>query len=95
MRLSGGAEAAEAAEQAERLARPLAVINAHLAEHGHMVGDRFTVADINMAEVLRYAQAHPTLLKDYSALSAWLTACQSRHAFQAMWAEREKEPLRF
>ena len=35
--------------------RPMAVLEAHLAPHGHMVGGRFTVADINMAEIVRYA----------------------------------------
>ncbi|WP_373353549.1 glutathione S-transferase family protein [Pseudoroseicyclus sp. CXY001] len=93
--LTGGAPAEDVAEEAARLARPLAVLNAHLGRHGHLVGGRFTVADINMAEIVRYAQAHPTLLGAYGALSAWLAACQSRNAFCAIWAEREKEPVNF
>lgn len=40
---------------AEKLRRPLARLQGHLAAHSHMVGDRFTVADINTAECSRYA----------------------------------------
>jgi glutathione S-transferase len=83
---------AEVAREAEALARPLAVLETHLAAEGQMVGRRFTVADINMAEIVRYAQAHPTLLAGYPAVDGWLGACQARPAFQAMWARRNAEP---
>ena len=83
---------AEVAREAEALARPLAVLEAHLAAEGQMVGRRFTVADINMAEIVRYAQAHPTLLAGYPAVDGWLGACQARTEFQAMWARRNAEP---
>lgn len=82
----------EVAREAEALARPLTVLDAHLAAEGQMVGRRFTVADINMAEIVRYAQDHPTLLAAYPAVDGWLRACQSRPAFQAMWARRNAEP---
>lgn len=77
---------------AEKLRRPLKRLQGHLAAHDHMVGDRFTVADINTAECLRYAQAHPSLLAEFPAVKAWLERCQSRPAFQAMWAARMAEP---
>jgi glutathione S-transferase len=77
---------------AEKLRRPLARVQAHLAHHSHVVGDRFTVADINLAECIRYAQAHPTLLDEFPAVKTWLTTCQSRPAFQKMWAARMAEP---
>jgi glutathione S-transferase len=57
-----------------------------------MLGDRFTVADINTAECLRYLRVHPTLLGEFPVLSAWLDRCQARPAFRAMWAAREAEP---
>jgi len=79
------------AAHAETLQRPLKVIDGHLATHGHLVGGRFTVADLNMAEVLRYSQAHPTLLQAFPALNGWLAACQARPAFKAMWAARAAE----
>lgn len=83
---------AELATHAEAARRPLAVLDAHLAAGSQMVGGRFTVADINMAEIVRYAQGHPTLLGDFPAVDRWLKACQARPAFQAMWARRNAEP---
>ncbi|OYX19383.1 MAG: glutathione S-transferase [Rhodobacterales bacterium 32-66-9] len=77
---------------AEKLRRPLKRLEAHLAAHSHLVADRFTVADLNLAECLRYAQSHPTLLAEFPAVKAWLEACQSRAAFQRMWAGRMAEP---
>jgi glutathione S-transferase len=92
----GGLETAEGqaiiALAAEKLRRPLARVQAHLAAHGHLVGTRFTVADINLAECIRYAQSHPTLLAEFPAVKAWMATCQSRPAFQKMWAARLAEP---
>jgi len=84
--------AAAIAEAADRLRRPLAVLNAHLREHGQMVGGRFTVADINMAEILRYGEAEPGLLGPWPEVRRWLSACQARPAFKAMWERRLAEP---
>jgi glutathione S-transferase len=77
---------------AEKLRRPLKRLAAHLGQHSHLVGDRFTVADLNLAECLRYAQSHPTLISEFPAVKAWLETCQSRPAFQRMWAARMAEP---
>jgi glutathione S-transferase len=78
---------------AEKLARPLATLESQIAAEGHPVGGRFTIADINLAEILRYAQAHPPLLAPCPALRAWLAECQARPAFGRMMARREAEPL--
>jgi glutathione S-transferase len=81
----------EAAEK--RLRAPFAVLDAALkANGGHPVGNRFTVADINLAEVLRYAQPAKALFEAAPNVQAWIAACQSRPAFQAMMKEREAEP---
>lgn len=77
---------------AEKLRRPLARLNQHLEAHPYLLGDRFTVADINVAECLRYAQGHPSLLSEFPAAKAWLESCQARPAFQSMWAARLAEP---
>ena len=77
---------------AEKLRRPLKRLEAHLSAHPNLVGDRFTVADLNLAECLRYAQGHPTLLSEFPAVKTWLETCQSRPAFQKMWAARMGEP---
>lgn len=89
------------AERDERLAlqcietlRPkFAVLDGHLGKSGgYMVGHRFTVADINVAEVVRYGQAAPELFADRPHLAAWIARCQGRPAFKAMMAKREAEP---
>ncbi|HYF56348.1 MAG TPA: glutathione S-transferase family protein [Salinarimonas sp.] len=82
------AEAAVAA-----LRRPFGVLEAALAEGGgHLVGRRFTVADINLAEVLRYAQAAPELFAGFPGVKAWIEACQARPAYKAMMEARNAEP---
>jgi glutathione S-transferase len=78
---------------AEKLRRPLKRLEAHFATHSHLVAERFTVADINLAECLRYAQSHPTLIGEFPAVKTWLEACQSREAFKKMWAARMGEPV--
>ena len=77
---------------AEKLRRPLRRLQAHLEGAEWMVGGRFTAADINVAECLRYAQGHPTLLGEFPAVNAWLERAQARPAFKAMWERRMAEP---
>lgn len=80
------------AHACDRLMRPLQVVEDHLAQEGYMVARRFTVADVNMAEVLRYAQGQESFLAKFPATSAWLSDCQARPAFQRMWETRMSEP---
>lgn len=75
------------------LRRPFGVLEESLAKgDGHLVGGRFTVADLNTAEVMRYAQVAPELFAEFPGVEAWLMACQARAAFQAMFAARSAEP---
>jgi glutathione S-transferase len=92
--LADGAPTSEGviAIAAEKLRRYLAHLQRHLTAHDWLVGDRFTVADINLAECVRYAQGHPTLLAEYPAVKGWIERCQARPAFKAMWAKRLAEP---
>ena len=76
---------------AEKLKRPLARLEAHLATRDWLLG-RFTVADILVAECLRYAQSHSPLLSDAPHTARWLAAAQARPAFQTVWAKRAAEP---
>jgi glutathione S-transferase len=81
------AEAAIAA-----LREPFAVLNAALTKTGYLVGGRFTVADLSMAEVIRYAQPAPELFDAAPAVKTWLAACQARPGYKRMTAERDQEP---
>jgi glutathione S-transferase len=76
----------------EALRAPFAVLDKELAATGYLVGGRFTVADINTAEVVRYAMAAPELFEAAPRVKSWLAACHARPAFKAMWAKREAEP---
>ncbi|MFN4014622.1 MAG: glutathione S-transferase family protein [Reyranella sp.] len=76
----------------ESLKGPFAVLDKALAKSGWLVGDHFTVADLNAAEIVRYAQPAPELFEAASRVKAWLAACQARPAFRKMWAARDAEP---
>lgn len=87
------ADPARAQAARETLMSRLPVLETALRDGGgHPVGRRFTVADINLAEVLRYAQGAPELFRAHPQVARWLAACQDRPAFRAMMAEREREP---
>ncbi len=60
---------------------------------GYLVGGRFTVADLNVAEIIRYAQSAPELFPAVPNVQSWIAACQARPAFVAMMAERNAEPV--
>ena len=83
-------EKADAAVAALRA--PFAILDKALAANGHLVGGRFTLADINVAEIVRYAMAAPELFEAAPKVKAWLAACHARPKFKAMMAAREKEP---
>jgi len=76
---------------AEKLKRPLARLEKHLATRDWLM-DRFTAADIMVAECLRYGQSYAPLLADRPNTARWLTAAQARPAFQTVWEKRAAEP---
>ena len=75
------------------LRAPFAVLDKTLAGAGYVVGGRFTVADINLAEVVRYAMPATELFDMAPNVKAWLAACHARPAFAAMMATRDTEPV--
>lgn len=80
------------AEAQARLRPALVRLEGTLADRAWLVGDRFTAAEICVAECLRYAQGHVGLLADSPALADWLARCQERPAFRAMLAAQLAEP---
>lgn len=80
------------AASAQALARSFDVLEAHLTAKTWMVGERFTAADINVAEIVRYAQPHEPLFASRPALKTWLERAQARPGFKQMWQKRLAEP---
>ena len=81
-----------AADSLAALKAPFSVLENELAGKDYIVGGRFTVADINTAEVFRYAMPAKDLFAASPNVAAWLKRCQDRPAFKAMMAKREAEP---
>ncbi len=74
---------AAAADEAERaLAAPLKVLDAAVAETPYLLGDRFTVADLNVASILAWARQARANLAAFPKAEAWLKACHDRPAAQ-------------
>lgn len=76
---------------AAALDKGFARLSAQLEQTPYVIGDRFTVADLNLAEVFRYAMSQQALFTKYPTVKAWLETCQARPAFQAMMATRAQE----
>ena len=73
----------------ESLKAPLAVLEQTLAKNGgHLVGGRFTVADLNLICVIYYLRATPQALTDKPAIRAWYEAGLARPAAKKAWALR-------
>ena len=84
--------AAKIATGVAALDRPMARLEAHLGGGNWLMGDRFTVADVRVAECLRYGATHKPLMDAHPLTAAWLSRCQSRPAFQTMMTARLAEP---
>ncbi len=73
--------------------RPLSVLEKHLDGKDWIVGGRFTVVDLNIAEALRYAQSETALFEAHPNIDAWIKRCQSRPAYLEMQRKRSLEPI--
>ena len=75
---------ASAADEAERaLAAPLRVLDAAVATQPYLLGDHFTVADLNVASILSWARQARVDLSAFPKAAAWLKTCHDRPAAQA------------
>jgi glutathione S-transferase len=74
-----------AADAAERqLAAPLAVPDAAVAASPYLLGQRFSVADLNVASILSWARQARIDLSPFAKAEAWLKACHDRPAAGAV-----------
>jgi len=77
------------AKALEGLKAPLAVLEQALQKGGgHLVGGRFTVADLNLITVIFYLRATPQALADKPAIRAWYEAGLARPAAKQALALR-------
>lgn len=74
------------------LYRPIKNLETVFAEHKWLTGTRFGVADINMAEIVRFASSRKNLFERFPLVKDWLARCQARPAFRRMWTLRNAEP---
>lgn len=70
----------EAEAGLHQLVRPLGVLEGELGARDHLVGGRFTVADLNVASVLGWLKAASADLGGWPAVGAWLGRCLRRPA---------------
>ncbi|MBR0674010.1 glutathione S-transferase family protein [Neoroseomonas soli] len=80
---------AEAAAGKEALDARLAVLEGELAKRPFLVGDAFTVADLNVAGVLYGAWLNGYDLAPFPKVKAWLDTCLNRPAAKRARAQRE------
>lgn len=79
-------DAARIAPAMQALERPLAALEAHLERAGHLVGERFTVADVDLVSVLGWVAVGGGDLAPYPSTVAWLARCGGRPAARRVLA---------
>lgn len=84
-----GRSEADAAIGIAKLARPFGVLEAQLADRDYLLGERFTVADLNVAAPMTLIPIAGVPIDRYPRLAAWLERCLERPA-AADW-----KPIRF
>ena len=73
----------------QKLPKPLAVLNGVLTERDFLLGDRFTVADLNTAATVRVLNRVDQSVTPYPHVERWLNACFSRSAFKEVMDLRQ------
>jgi glutathione S-transferase len=75
---------AAAADVAEKqLAQPLRVLDGALGRGANLLGDHFTVADLNVASILAWARPAQIDMAPFPKVAEWLKNCAERPAARA------------
>jgi len=75
-------DASKAKAAIEEMAPAIKVLDDHLAKRSHLLGDTFTVADLNVAAVFSWAVLGNVDLSPWPKVKGWLERCLSRPAAQ-------------
>lgn len=75
-------------KNAEQIRRPLAYLEQHLTGRPYLLGERFTVADLNLASIFSMAGGAKLGLAEYPAVTEWLGRCRARPAHQKATAPK-------
>ena len=63
-----------------KLQRPFKVLEAHLQDRDYLLGERFTVADLNVAIVMEFIPLAGINIDAFPRMRAWLSRCVERPA---------------
>lgn len=74
------------ANAAKGLERPLAVLDAALAKQPYLLGEQFTVADLNVAAVMQLLKMVKHDYSTHTNVQRWADACYARPALAAAQA---------
>lgn len=69
----------------ETLTRPLEALNGHLDGLQYLLGERFTVADVNLASVLTLMNRAEYDLQHYPNVDRWRNACYDRASYRKIY----------
>lgn len=78
-------DAAEGDLAATHLAKPLGILDDALAGHDHLLGDRLSVADVNVSHGLFWLPLAGVDLAPWARLRGWLDRLAERPALQRAW----------
>ena len=75
-------DVAKGADAAIRAERPIAILDDAFGDRPYLLGDSFSVADLNVASVLTLAPLADIDLTAFAGVRAWLERCCTRPAFE-------------
>ena len=80
----------EAGEKAvAAVQKPLTVLDAALKNRPYLLGDSFTVADLNLAAIFSWAKVARLDLSPFPHAGAWLESCLARDGWRKLFPKRK------
>ncbi|MCY3885865.1 MAG: glutathione S-transferase family protein [Gammaproteobacteria bacterium] len=70
----------QAVKVLETLARPFSALNSVLTGTTYLLGDEFSVADLNVASVFMWARMGQVPMSQYPQVESWVSSCLGREA---------------